>query len=139
MNAKRDHVSCAVFGLLLGFGLSNIGFSQWSEVHAMFTLADLRLLFTFAGGVAIAAVVFLVLRKRHPPHPRPLHKGIVPGALLFGAGWALCGACPSIALVQLGEGQLSALLTIAGIGLGTVTYKRVLGPWLKIDAGSCEL
>ena len=31
--------------------------------------------------------------------------------MLFGAGWALSGACPAVALVQLGEGHGAALFT----------------------------
>jgi uncharacterized membrane protein YedE/YeeE len=134
----RSTALTGFFGLALGFALSNIGFSRWSEVHAMFTFADLRLIYTFAGGVALAGVGLALLRKWRPPTVRRVHKGTLPGAILFGTGWAVCGACPSIVLVQVGEGQLAALLTVLGVVAGTLTYKHVLAPRLKIDTGSCE-
>ena len=43
------HAAVAVVGIMLGFSLSRIGFADWGEVHRMFTFADLRLTFTFAG------------------------------------------------------------------------------------------
>ncbi len=134
----RTTALTGMFGLSLGFALSNIGFSRWSEVHAMFTFADLRLFFTFAGGAVLGAIGLVLIKKWRTPIARPWHKGTIPGALVFGTGWAICGACPSIVLVQLGEGQLAAMLTVVGVAAGTLTYKHLLAPRLRIDTGSCE-
>ncbi len=57
--------------------------------------------------------------------------------MLFGAGWALSGACPSIALVQLGEGQLAAAFTLAGIFTGNWLYAVARERYLHWDTGSC--
>lgn len=48
------------------------------------------------------------------------------GGLLFGAGWALAGACPATALAQIGEGKLSALFTVLGILVGMWVYMRFM-------------
>jgi uncharacterized membrane protein YedE/YeeE len=62
----------------------------------------------------------------------------VPGALLFGVGWAISGACPSIAFVQLGQGQLGALATIAGIFVGNRLFAAINGRYLHVPAESCS-
>ena len=49
----------ALFGLLLGFSLSWMGFADFGEVHRMFVFADLRLFLTFACGVTLTGLAFL--------------------------------------------------------------------------------
>ena len=125
----------ALFGLSMGFGLSRIGFSDFGEVHRMFTFRDFRLLLTFAGAVALT-MVGMKLLKEHD-HRRPLHRGTIAGGILFGIGWALTGSCPSIAVVQLGEGKLLAAVTLAGIVAGTWAYPAVHRRFFRWDSGSC--
>ncbi|MBM4364110.1 MAG: YeeE/YedE family protein [Deltaproteobacteria bacterium] len=131
----------AAVGLGFGYALSRIGFSDWGEVHRMFTFADLRLTLGFAGAVALLAAFWPLVRRasREPPvwAPRRLYPGTVPGALLFGAGWAVSGSCPSIALVQLGEGQLGALATRCGIFAGNALYAQAHRLWFRWSVQSC--
>ena len=108
------------FGLALGFALTRIGFADFQAVHAMFLLTDLRLVFTFAGGVALSFVGFRIAAKGVALEPKPLHRGVLPGAALFGAGWAITGACPGVVLVQLGAGQLLAGVTLVGLIAGNL-------------------
>ncbi|MGH7270764.1 MAG: YeeE/YedE thiosulfate transporter family protein [Polyangiaceae bacterium] len=129
----------ALSGLLLGFSLSRIGFSSWDEVHKMFTFADLRLFLTFCGGVVTLAVAWLAVERVASPRfpPRPIHPGTLRGGILFGLGWALCGACPSIALVQIGEGQLGGIATLAGIVAGNWLYAVVHERFFRWTPGVC--
>jgi len=128
----------AATGLVMGFGLSRIGFSDWGEVHAMFTLSSWRLYLTFGGAVAFIGLFYFAVRSRTSFAPRPLHPGIVPGAILFGAGWALTGACPTVVMVQLGEGHMASLLTLAGMFGGMRLFRVVQARYLHWDTGSCE-
>ncbi len=135
----KEHLGAAVPGLLFGFVLSKAGFSSWDEVQAMFTFQSLRLVFAFALSVAVLAACWqLVVRFQRPRwSPRPLHPGVIPGSLLFGAGWALSGACPAIAVVQLGEGKLGALFTLAGVVAGNYAYSHVHERYFRWPASSC--
>ena len=126
----------ALPGLALGFSLHWIGFTSYDEVHAFFTLSDLRLLYTFLLGVTVAATGYFVIKGQPPP--RPMHKGILPGAALFGLGWAVTGACPGVAFAQLGEGQLLAIWSVLGIALGNWIFGRVNRRFLHLDPGTCE-
>ena len=137
--SSRPHLSHAVMGLLLGFGLSEMGFSDFGEVQKMFRFADLRLFCTFVCAVALTmAGLALVARGRVLP-AKALHRGSIIGGVLFGIGWALTGACPAVAMVQLGEGRLPALVTLGGILLGTWSYGKVHARYLRFDSGSCAM
>jgi uncharacterized protein len=129
----------AVAGLLLGFGLQRIGFASWREVHRMFTFADLRLLLTFMLAVVVLLPVWRLLARGGVSWaPRPLHPGVVPGSLLFGAGWAIAGACPAIALVQLGEGRLGGAAVLLGILVGNGVYPLAHRRWFRWSSASCR-
>jgi uncharacterized membrane protein YedE/YeeE len=126
-------------GVALGFVLSEIGFGTFGQVHALLVLSDLRILFAWVGAVALGVLTFLAIRGKLGQLPkRPFHKGIVPGAALFGAGWAIAGACPATALVQLGEGYLPAAVTLVGIAVGTWVYPAVHKRFFRFDPGTCD-
>ena len=113
------------FGLALGFVLSRLGFTDWGELHGMLTLSDLRLVGAFGVAVVVTAIGLRVLTVGQHLPAKPFHSGIVPGALLFGVGWALSGACPGAALAQLGEGRLTALVSVVGVFVGSALYQAV--------------
>jgi uncharacterized protein len=126
-----------VAGLGLGFTVAQIGFADFGELNAMFTFQDLRMLFAFAGAVALIVVAFLLLRVRRAPGR--IHAGVVPGAILFGAGWAISGGCPAIPIVQVASGYLPALVSIGGIIVGMQLSRWANARFLHVDRGSCDV
>jgi uncharacterized membrane protein YedE/YeeE len=114
----RRAVEMILLGLALGFLISYAGLSDWTELHRMFTFADLRLLLAFAGAVAVAMAGFFLFARYDQIPAKHVVAGTIPGALVFGAGWAIAGACPAAALVQVGEGKWIALVTLAGMLAG---------------------
>ena len=138
LTTKQAILRVAPFGLAFGFSLAMIGFGDFAELNAMFTFQDWRMFFTFAGGVTIAAIGFALLVRSRPPRER-IHKGVVPGAVLFGTGWAISGGCPAIPLVQLGAGYLPALVTLAGVVAGMRLFRIANARWLRVDSGSCSI
>ncbi len=127
----------AVLGLALGFSFSNIGFGDYAELNRMFTFQDPRMLLTFVGAVVLAAAATAVLLPRRPAAGR-IHRGVVPGAVMFGAGWALCGGCPAIPIVQVATGYLPALVSLTGVVVGMRLYRWVNGRYLHLDQGTCD-
>lgn len=120
-------------GVLLGFTVSRLGFTDYAELRRMLLFRDLRLLLAFAAAVALAVVLFAVLRRRLALGPVRFHPGLVPGAVAFGVGWAVTGACPGVVLAQLGQGTAPALVSLAGVLLGA----RLAGAirWAASDTG----
>lgn len=135
----RERVFTFLIGLLFGISLSRIGFTSWGEVHRMFVFDDLRLLLTFACAVALLAPGWWVFHRVGMSAwiKRAIHPGTVAGGALFGIGWAVSGACPSIALVQLGEGQLGAAWTLLGMFLGNYLYSVIHPRAFGWSQGSC--
>lgn len=133
----RVHLGAAVTGLLLGGVLTKLGFWDFGEVHRMFLLHDLRLLLAFAGAVALVAVGLAITLGRDRAPQRPVRPALLGGAALFGAGWAVTGACPGAALVQFANGYLPALASLAGIGIGMLAERRFRSR-LYASNGSCD-
>jgi hypothetical protein len=131
----------ALPAFMFGVAIHFIGFGDFAEVHRMFSLEDPRLILTFAVAVAVTGLAIHVARPRERKQlgRGKLHPGIIPGAVLFGIGWALTGACPGVVMVQIGEGQLLALVTLVGVLAGNLIYGRVHRRFLRWDTGSCDI
>lgn len=126
------------FGLAFGVVLSRSGFSDWRQLHGMFRVQELNPALAFATVLVVTAPLWLWLRRYEARRVhRPIHPGSIPGGLLFGFGGALCGACPSLALVQLGEGKGLAALTLLGMLLGNYIYARVHERFFRWQSVSC--
>ncbi|MDT0469781.1 YeeE/YedE thiosulfate transporter family protein [Streptomyces gibsoniae] len=126
-----------ITGLALGYTVTNIGFGDYAELNRMFTFQDPRMLFSFAGAVVIIACVFALLRVRRTPGR--IHAGVIPGAVLFGTGWAISGGCPAIPIIQVASGYLPALVTIAGVAVGIRLCRWANARYFHLDRGSCGL
>lgn len=127
----------AVFGLALSWG----GASEYDLIYGLFTGRDLTLAFLMAAAIAVGAVGMRVLRARGgraadgssiAVKQRPLTGLTVVGGAVFGLGWGLSGACPGTVLVQLGEGKLLALFTVAGLIAGTYAYALLAEKYPKL-------
>ena len=91
--------------------------------------------FTLFGAAIVTAALGLWLIRRGgnrtvggaPVEVRrkPWQEGVFAGGLVLGAGWALTGSCPGTSLVQVGEGKLVAVFTVAGILVGTYVFGRL--------------
>jgi uncharacterized membrane protein YedE/YeeE len=126
-----------IAGLALGFTVTNIGFGDYTQLNRMFTFQDPRMLLSFAGAVAIIVVVFALARVRRTAGR--IHAGVIPGAVLFGTGWALSGGCPAIPIIQLASGYLPALVTITGVIVGIRLCRWANARYFHLDRGSCGL
>jgi hypothetical protein len=133
----NQHIHYGIFGLLLGIVLSFTGFSDFTEIHKMFTFQDTRLFYVFFGAILFSIIGFEIFKNRIIATKSPFSKNYIFGAVLFGAGWAICGACPSIALIQFGEGKLSAGITIFGIFTGVWIFRKLTISVFNNDTGVC--
>lgn len=125
------------FGTVFGWLLSRSGATDYDVIQQMFLFESFQLYGILAVAVAVTAPG-LVLLRRHGrtltgdpiSYPRkPLHRGTVVGAALFGVGWSLTGMCPGPVLVNVGEGKLYAIAALAGVLIGAgalgAIYERV--------------
>lgn len=130
-------ISNIITGLALGFVISNIGFGDYAQLNRMFTFQDLRMLLSFLGAVVIIIGVFALLRVRRTPGR--IHRGVIPGAVLYGIGWAISGGCPGIPIAQVANGYLPAVVTIVGVSIGIWLCRWANAKYFHLDRGSCGL
>jgi uncharacterized membrane protein YedE/YeeE len=124
--------SFLLFGAGFGFLLSRAGATTYDYYAKLFLFQDFQLLWIIATAAAVGALGVALLRANNARalftrkaitfQRKPYKRGLLPGALVFGLGWGLAGACPGTVLAMLGEGKLGALFTITGIVLGTFLY-----------------
>lgn len=118
-------------GTFFGIVLTKSEVVRWQRVHDMFLFREPHMYLIIGVGVGVAMIAMLLIKKFQLRTvdgqpitylPKPFHRGVVLGGMLFGAGWAITGACPGPIFAQLGAGQWMALLTFAGALLGMFTY-----------------
>ena len=120
-----------VMGVYFGIVLTKSEVVRWQRVHDMFLFNELHMYLIIGVGVVVAMISMLVIKKFHGKtiegtpivyKPKPFHKGVVFGGTLFGAGWAIAGACPGPIYAQIGGGAWMALATLAGAMIGMFAY-----------------
>lgn len=138
MTRSSSYMKFSFFGLAMGYIVARIGFADFGEVHRMFVLVDLRMFIAFLFSVLLSMIGFLILARGKKMQKKMLHKGTLPGGVMFGIGWAVTGACPSIAVIQLGYGYIPAAITVVGILLGSWLYRKAHQRYFRWDTGACS-
>jgi len=125
-------------GTWFGIVLTKSEVVRWQRVHDMFMFKEPHMYLIIGTGVVVAMLGMFVVKKLNMKdlegrpivyEPKPFHKGVVIGGTLFGAGWAITGACPGPIYAQVGAGTWLALVTLAGAMIGMFAY-AVLKPKL---------
>lgn len=134
----KKYLIYGFLGTAMGFILARIGFADYDEINKMFAFIDVRLLLTFAASIAVLMVISFAFRSHFPKQDKFIQPGTIPGSMLFGFGWAVTGACPSLVFVQLGQGRLPAIMTLVGIYAGVVLYRKMHAKYFLWNVGSCS-
>lgn len=122
-------------GIYVGIVLTKSEVVRWQRVHDMFLFREPFMYLIIGTGIVVAAVLMLVIKMLRlrtiqgeaiKYEPKPFHTGVVVGGMIFGAGWAITGACPGPIYAQIGGGAWMALFTLAGALVGMYLYA-----WLK--------
>ena len=131
-------VMSLLMGTYFGIVLTKSEVVRWQRVHDMFLFNELHMYLIIGVGVVVAMISMLIIKSMEAKtiegqpivyKPKPFHKGVVIGGTLFGAGWAITGACPGPIYAQVGAGTWLALFTLAGAMIGMYLY-AILKPKL---------
>ncbi len=118
-------------GIYFGIVLVKSEVVRWQRVHDMFMFREAHMYLIIGLGVIVAMISMLLIKRYHVRtidrqpityQPKPFHKGIIFGSILFGAGWAITGACPGPIYAQIGGGVGLAWLTLIGALFGMYGY-----------------
>jgi hypothetical protein len=126
------------FSLLVGIGFGIVLVKsevvRWQRINDMFLFREAHMYLIMATGIGVAMAAMQVLTRTGARSiegepivykPKPYQKGIILGGLIFGAGWAMTGACPGPIYAQVGAGSWMALFTFAGALLGMYLYANL--------------
>ncbi len=125
------YASVLLVGVYLGILFTKSEVARWQRVHDMFLFKEAYMYLIISLAIVVAAVSMLVIKrlgvtsvegKPIKYEPKPYHTGVIIGGVLFGAGWAITGACPGPIYAQIGTGAWPALFTLAGALLGMFAY-----------------
>jgi uncharacterized protein len=110
-------------GIAFGFLVTGSGLGNYTTIHQALLLRSWYLFAVFGSAVVVAAAGLALLRRsgttwyggplrlpRAPARSRHIY-----GAAIFGAGFALTGACPGSAVAMVATGGLGGLLVLAGL------------------------
>ena len=127
--------SVLLVGIYFGIVLTKSEVVRWQRVHDMFLFKEPFMYLIIGVGVVVAMISMLLIKKlgvktiEGKPikyEPKPYHTGVILGGMIFGAGWAITGACPGPIYAQIGAGAWMALFTLAGALAGMYLYA-----WIK--------
>jgi len=118
-------------GALLGLVLAKSEAASWDRIHKMFRFEEAHMYLIIGVGVVVAMISMRILKTLGARSiggtpivhkPKPYHKGVIIGGMIFGAGWAVTGACPGPIYAQIGGGEWYALFTLVGALLGMFAF-----------------
>lgn len=121
-------------GIYVGIVLTKSEVVRWQRVHDMFLFKEAHMYLIIGVGIAVAMVSMLLIKKFQVKtlegvpvtyKPKPFQKGVIIGGTLFGAGWAITGACPGPIYAQIGGGAWMAWFTLAGALIGMFVYANL--------------
>lgn len=119
-------------GILFGIIMTKSEAVSWYRIQEMFRFQSFQMYGIIGTAVALGVGMVLLIKKSGFKdfqgnaivfHPKETgFKRYLLGGIVFGLGWALCGACPGPMFVSLGLGYLSMLWVIGGAVFGTFLY-----------------
>ena len=125
-----------VFGIFFGLSLERGGLGNPHKLTGVFYLRDFAVPKVMFTAIVVASIGLYLLSDLHLLDmdrvyiiPTYFWPQIVGGAL-FGVGFIVSGYCPGTAMAGFATGRLDALVTIVGVGAGSLLF-AVLFPFLE--------
>lgn len=116
------------FGALFGFVLGWARLHEPVTIYRMLRLMEPDVFLIMGSAIATATIGARLLRRNHArtwiggqpvtwKTAAPTRRHVV-GSVLFGLGWSIACVCPGPAAVLMGRGEVSGLVTAAGMMIG---------------------
>ena len=126
------YIKFFLVGIFFGIVLVKSEAVSWYRIFEMFKFQSFHMYGIIGTAVGTGIILLLLSNQlklktiqgnliKVPLKDRGLVRYII-GGIIFGLGWALCGACPGPMYILVGTGVFSILIVIAAALLGTYTY-----------------
>jgi len=129
--SAANYVAVLMVGAYLGVLFIKSGVASWQRIHDMFLFREAHMYLIIGTAIFVAMISMLLIKRfsiksiEGQPikyEPKPYHTGVIIGGTMFGAGWAVSGACPGPIYAQIGAGAWMALFTLVGALAGMFSY-----------------
>jgi len=128
-----SNIKFAIAGILFGIILTKSEAISWFRIQEMFRLQSFHMFGLIGSAVATGMLSIFLIKKfniktidgeKIKLDAKKFNKGQVYGGLIFGAGWALTGACPGPLFAQIGTGATVVIVTLFFATVGTWVYGK---------------
>jgi uncharacterized protein len=125
------NVKYLLVGIAFGIVFIKAEIISWYRIQEMFALQSFHMYGVIGSAVAVGIIGVLLIKKFNLKTiygesivipDKKFNKGNVYGALIFGFGWAITGACPGPLYAQIGSGASVIIVTLFSALLGTWVY-----------------
>lgn len=125
------YIKFFLIGIYFGIVLTKAEVISWFRIQEMFHFNSIHMFGIMGSAMLVGSMsVFLIRRykltsfegKQIQLINKEYQKGLLPGGIIFGFGWALTGACPGPLFALVGNGVTVMLVGIASAVAGTFVY-----------------
>lgn len=125
------NVKYLLVGIAFGIVFIKAEIISWYRIQEMFALQSFHMYGVIGSAVAVGIIGVWLIKKFNLKTiygesivipDKKFNKGNVYGALIFGLGWAITGACPGPLYAQIGSGASVIIVTLFSALLGTWVY-----------------
>jgi uncharacterized membrane protein YedE/YeeE len=118
-------------GLVFGIIFVKAEIISWFRIQEMFRFQSFHMYGVIGSAVMVGMLSVWIIKKFNIKtiygetivfHPKEFNKGNIYGALMFGFGWAITGACPGPLFAQIGSGATVIAVTLLSAIAGTWVY-----------------
>lgn len=123
-----------VVGIIFGVVFVKAEIVSWFRIQEMFRMQSFHMYGIIGSAVLVGVISIFLIKKFNIKtiygeeiriHPKEFNKGNIYGALLFGFGWAITGACPGPLFAQIGTGASAVIITLLSAIAGTYVYGAI--------------
>lgn len=126
-----DNLKYSAWGVLFGIVFFKAEIISWFRIQEMFRFESFHMYGVIGTAVVVGLISVLIIKRTkartiygeeiHIPN-KEFNKGQIYGALIFGLGWAITGACPGPLFAQMGAGFGVVIVTFLSAVAGTYVY-----------------
>jgi uncharacterized protein len=126
-----SNIKYLLVGLAFGIVFVKAEIISWYRIQEMFRMHSFHMYGVIGTAVLVGMLSVWLIKKYNVKtvqgeqvvfHDKQFHWGNVIGALIFGLGWAITGACPGPLYAQIGSGFTVVFVTLASAIAGTWVY-----------------
>lgn len=128
-------VVAVAIGFCFGFVLERAGFGRATKLAAQFYLTDMTVFKVMFSAIVTAMLGLVIVSGMGFADLGEISRQIaswtyfwpmLTGGLLLGVGFIISGYCPGTSLVSAVSGNVDGMVTVVGVGIGTLVYSLLL-------------